>query len=482
MRFSAGVQDSKCMDGGLKVFEDDPQSLIIHDSVYIPRIPGHYDAQFGIYDIYGRLVQTAGPRRGWPTQALGQASSCCVSPSKAFPAAPELQYFYGGNIVPHYGHFITETLPRYWCGRAAYEGMKILVHAEKTLDSLFAIPWLAEFFSLLGLARDDFVVFDRPTRLRSLIVAGTSFEENHFAHRAFARFCNALGDRYGEDVSDDRPVYLSRAGFNSQMRTIRGEHDVVSHLERAGFAIISPETLSLRQQLRLFSSHRPTTGFVGSAFHNDIFCASPVGIALTCDGLVSSNFALMDRVNDARIRYVTTPGIILEKFVLGQPALYRLEDPRRVASHLIDLVTARAWEMQKEDHPDRITYGEAFTLLTAHQTWLQIDRQTGIVVHGSGQGERIVKVTVRLGEQGWAALTTSVGDCLSVERDNAQGVIVYLRYTQRADGRIALFSDETSRFLCAQPDGKLPCDRAEPKEWEFFGLVRNAVTHSTADL
>lgn len=464
------IFESHCVDHGLKIFENDPHVDTCRDVLYIPRIPGHYDSHYGIYDPYGRMIQSAGPRRGWPNYALGQSESSCISPSPGYPLSPEPFYYYGGNIVPHYGHFITETLPRYWCGRQVYAGLKILVHAEKTLDLLFAIPWLAEFFSFLGLKRDDFVVFERPTRVKALMIAGTSFEENHFAHRAFAKFCNNIGQEFGEDLGEGKAIYLSRAEFNSQMRHIEGEREVVSYLAREGLTVIAPETLRVRQQIRLFSEHRPTVGFVGSAFHNDIFCECPAGIAMTCDGLVSSNFALMDRGNNARIRYVTAPGITLVRRDPGQPAFYRLDDPAHTARGLIDLIAAQVWRNAEVNEPEGISRETSYRIRTSHQSVVQIDCQTGIVHHGAGDGERIVQLIAHLGHQGWAAFTTHLGDCLSVEKDNNQGSEIYYRYYRFPDGRIAFFHNETDRFLCAVSDGRICCDRLEPSDWECFTL------------
>ncbi|WP_158625420.1 MULTISPECIES: glycosyltransferase 61 family protein [unclassified Asaia] len=464
-------EESICCDEGLKTFLADPAIRILEDGLYVPRIPGHYDRNFGLYDIYGRLVQEAGPRRGWPTQPLGQSASCCVSPSSSHPRAPEGCYFYGGNINDHFGHFLTETLPRYWCYRERYAGMKILVHAEKTLDTLFSQAWIAGFFALLGLGQSDFVVFERPTRLRMLVVAGTSLEENHFAHQAFARFCNDLGEENGIGIAESRPLYLSRAAFNSQMRMIRGEEAMLPLLRQEGIAIIEPEKLSIRQQIGLFSAHRPTIGFVGSAFHTSIFCARPVGVALTCDGLISSNHALMDRVNRARIRYLTTPGILVDRFIPGQPALYRLEEPRRVVRHLLDAIEGRIWARQPVSAPPEKIEGACFLLQTYHQTWLMIDRQTGIVQHGSGDGERALRLVVRLDGRGWAAISAPTGDCLTMERDNTQGTTLFYRYRTHGQGKIFLFSHENGFFVCPTPDGRVLCDRPAPAEWEELTLI-----------
>lgn len=462
-------ENAVCMDAGIKVFDRDPPVETRYDTLYIPRIPGHYDAEYGLYDPYGRLIQTAGPRRGWPNASLGQNQSCCVSPSSAFPTAPDLLYFYGGNITNHFGHFLTETLPRYWLGRQSYQGLRILVHAEKSLEELFSLTWIRELFDLLGLCRDDFVVFDRPTRLRAVIVAGSAFEENHFAHHALARFCNDLGERYGEQMTDSAPLYLTRSGFQSQMRVILGEDEVATRLHHAGFMVISPEALSIRQQIGLFSSHRPTAGFVGSAFHNSIFCARPIGVALCCDGLVSSNYVLMDQVNRARMIYAQTPGIRTEKFVIGEPAIYRLTDPSRVARHFCDLVQQGAWaQVKNDDPPTRVDRMPDRALRTAHDTCLQIDRQTGLLRHGSGGGTRIEKVLVGLDDHGWAALTTSTGDCLSVEQNTQQGAVVFFRYQRLAHDRVALKNHATGRFLCALPDGRVCCDRLVPDGWEQF--------------
>ncbi|GBQ89326.1 glycosyltransferase family 61 protein [Asaia krungthepensis] len=394
-----------------------------------------------------------------------------MTPSSAYPLAPEKSYFYGGNITSHFGHFLTETLPRYWCYRERYDGMKILVHAEKTLEMLFGLGWLSGFFALLDLTRDDFVVFERPTLLHQLIIAGTSFEENHFAHHAFARFCNELGEKRGIRIAGGRPVFLSRAAYPSQMRSIRGERAMIPLLEQEGIAIVEPETLSIPEQIGLFSGQRPTLGFVGSAFHNSIFCARPIGVALTCDGLVSSNFVLMDRANHARIRYLTTPGIVSEPSAPGQPARYRIENPHHVVRHLLEAVQSRIWTQQAPPAPPASVDGASFLLRTFHGTWMMIDRQWGVVAHGAGEGDRAMRLILRLDQEGWAILTTPTGDCLTMEPQQQQGPILSYRYRRFPDGTIALHSHDTERFVCATPDGGVLCDRSTPSDWEKLTLI-----------
>ncbi|GBQ15126.1 hypothetical protein AA21291_2067 [Swaminathania salitolerans LMG 21291] len=391
-----------------------------------------------------------------------------MSPSPEHPKAPEDIYYYGGNIMNHFGHFITECLPRYWCYKQKYDGLKILVHAEKTLDYLFSLEWLAGFFSLLGIDRNELVVFNRPTRLPSLIVAGTSFEENHFAHRTFARFCNELGARHREDPGDDRPRYLTRAGFSSQMRTILGEENVARDMERAGFLVVSPEKLTIPQQTGLFSASRPTVGFVGSAFHNSIFCKAPIGIALSCNGDHSSNFYLMDKVNDARLAYVQTPGIVSEGAAPGHPALYRIRDPGAVSDFLIDLTRRRIWEETEEEPHGAVDVTQSFLLRTCHGTYLHIDRQLGIVSHGVADGSRKLPLVMHPVTGNQAVLTTPTKDCLTIERDNNQGPELFYRLVRNDNGTISLRHGYTGRYLSAITGDQIICDRLAVKEWEQF--------------
>lgn len=468
---------SNCIQAGLKIFEKDPEIRIHEDCFYIPKLTEFHDHNYGIYDLYARLVQTAGPRRGWPNEVLGQSQNCIINPTSNHPLAPESCYFYGGHIGSHFGHFITETLPRYWCNDEFYKKFKILIHSGGNLDTLFTMPWVKGFFDMLGLQKENFIIFNRPTRIEKLIVAGTSFEENHFAHNVFANFCNTLGNIFSKKILDKRPVYLSRANFNSQLRSIKGEKEVEEILSKRDFNIIYPETLSLKEQMGLFSSERPTCGFIGSAFHNSIFCQSPLGISLCYDDEYSSNFYLMDQINKANISYLLTPTLNPERNLSSHKVTYKIQDPISVANLITDLVKNKI-DITPTNTPtvfkelDKI---QSFYVKTSHDTCLFIDKQTGLIRHEkripTQSDANIVichKSTTKL-----IKLTTRLAECLTLNADNNTGKALYYTLYQNEDGSFSFIHPQSNRVISAIPDGSVICNRKEISQWEKFLLVPN---------
>lgn len=68
-----------------------------------------------------------------------------------------------------------------------------------------------------------------------------------------------------------RKLYLSRSG--TQRRRIDNEAALEAALARAGFETVRPETLSVREQVQLFSQASHVVGSSGAALTNVMFCA-----------------------------------------------------------------------------------------------------------------------------------------------------------------------------------------------------------------
>ena len=461
------------VSAGLKIFQNPPEINIYDDVLYIPRIPGPHDSNYGIYDSYGRLVQTAGPRRGWPNFSLGQSPSSSISPSSSYPRATENSYFYGGHIGTHFGHFLTETLPRFWCAPHWYLNKKIICHSGDTIEKLFSVSWIKEIFEMIGLVKEQFIIFDRPTTITSLLISGVSFEENHFSHRQFAEFCNRLGRKYAIDLGISDPIFLSREKFKSAMRTIEGEEEITSILRNRGFRIVYPETLSIREQMGLFSSDRLTSGFVGSAFHNSIFCSSPRGLALCYGNSYSTNFWLMDQVNDANIQYFSTPTLILKNSPgAGVPAEFTIDNPMDVANLVIDYYEDKI-VLKEENNKDNYSKKEGpYLIKTKFDSFLQIDRQLGKIHAGSGVGPRIHKIFAYIYDSKWIELSTAGGDVLSMDQlDSVSNTLNFKMQTSQNEKTFSLKHPVTSRFVSTTPDGVVECNREYARAWEQFFLI-----------
>lgn len=315
-------------------------------AIYIPFTPYVFfdgDPQWGIYDRNRDLIEGAALFRGPEKKLVGQTWQ--RGEIEALEA-PEPTYIYGGPVVPHYGHFITATLARLWYLRGRRDDpTKILFHSGHGKRETFeALPYVAAAFQALGII-DRVVIFDRPTRVPHLIVPRPAFEEQSFAHFAFADLCHTIGERL-IDMSagfSDRPVYLTKTRLRSGVGRIRNEAEIEAVMERAGIEVISPEMLSLAEQMTLFATRPAILGTSTSAFHTHIF-ARPFGriFVLNPNRLINSNFSLLDSINLLAPNYLYPEEgagpVWNEDGFLTQ---FEIPNPRAVAEELLAMCESR---------------------------------------------------------------------------------------------------------------------------------------------
>ena len=75
-----------------------------------------------------------------------------------------------------------------------------------------------------------------------------------------------------------KKVYLSRSMLGTNYRGLTNKSDIEELFVNNGFDIVYPETLSIREQISLFSSVKVLAGEAGSGLHNSIFCKPKTNI------------------------------------------------------------------------------------------------------------------------------------------------------------------------------------------------------------
>jgi capsular polysaccharide biosynthesis protein len=78
-------------------------------------------------------------------------------------------------------------------------------------------------------------------------------------------------------TSSSRRIFLSRSKY-SPRRSLVNENEILPILEKYDFTITYPETLSLAEQIRIFSEAEVVLGPHGAAFYSQIFCPSGTSI------------------------------------------------------------------------------------------------------------------------------------------------------------------------------------------------------------
>ncbi len=260
-------------------------------------------------------------------------------------------FLYVGALATHYGHFLINTLPRFW-PLAAWQGPppRILCHGPGPREGWAGLPFLAAILGRLGLDTADIVTFDRAVTVRDVMVPEPALIEQAAVHAVFADLCDTIGRPLWQDVAVDavtRPLYLSKTRLRAGVAHVTNEAEIVAHLERRGVEIAFPETLAFADQVRLLSGRRVVMGTLGSAFHTTAFAAPGRRlVGLNWQHAVNANFALLDRVNGAQARYYHPHGTLYEE-ADGWHLAWTVADPRGVAETLL-----RRAEWLDRDEPD----------------------------------------------------------------------------------------------------------------------------------
>ncbi|WP_407688582.1 glycosyltransferase 61 family protein [Mycobacterium sp. HUMS_1102779] len=320
--------------GASDIRETIPKVLECTEVMYLPyRNPGPW----GIYDAQGMAIEGAINFRGPWREPRHQ--SVTVTPEPAEAICNEADLVYVGEIMDHFGHFLTQSLSRFWYLRER-PSARVLFHSMWNATQLFSFQHVAQIFEALGLREEQFVRFEVPTLVQSLTVPQPSLEEMHFAHQIYAECLREIGAFFtqGDVHADEGPVYLSKTRLNVGVRRFVNEQEIEDELARQGVRIVHPETLSLPQQIDTLRRHRTLLGCCGSAFHSTLML--PEGrriVGLNEFETLNSNFELFDKLSGNNASYYYAPStkqVDDPKFLVAS----RIDDPVGVARELLQRI------------------------------------------------------------------------------------------------------------------------------------------------
>jgi len=321
----------------------EPKIEIHRDCVYVPVESGNFweNRYWGVYDSNGNIIDGAA-FRSLPGMALNGQSSRCIADVADAPYAPRDCYFYVGNLINHYGHFICSSMSRLWAlNRVEIGAVPLIGHSLGSPIDWFSWPFARTLFGAAGVVQEDFADFRRPVRIRQLVVAYPSFVELNLAHTIHAQAAHLWGDRLvkTQDLSNVIDViYISKSRFGANPAGLSNEAELAAALERRGVPIVYPENMSIPEQVALFRRSKRILGQVGSAFHTEIFSEpmrDQVFIKIVPSPHVySTNHALIDLANINLSYYLYFDGETHERE--GAQPGFRIADPETVARALLD--------------------------------------------------------------------------------------------------------------------------------------------------
>lgn len=190
-----------------------------------------------------------------------------------------------------YGHWLVDYLPR--LNRAVehgHGGMPMFFHTVPGWASRLAALVAPAFEAQSPFENNKVAFFERlvvPTAIR----AHGLLEENEARH-LWQTLDGQLAkqDTGPADAGIGDKIYVSRRKWKKPngTRFLKNAAAVEALFERAGFSVISPETLPLPMQRHIFSKARVVAGEDGSGMHNTIFSKPGTRIGVISMGRVNS--------------------------------------------------------------------------------------------------------------------------------------------------------------------------------------------------
>jgi hypothetical protein len=231
---------------------------IIENGVILPSVSSNPHAG-GVIDNNRDFVASYEREEGRPTGVYPVSDS-------EIPHLHET-VIYGGHLIDHYGHFITESFSRMWY---------FLENIDKKYKYVFTAVnsnYIAEFlilFNMLGLHHEDFSIITEPTRFDSIIVP----DQANFLYGSYNDKILNVYDKIRDSAKplNHKKVYLSRSKFERLgFNDVINEEFFENYYKSLGYYIISPESLPIKEQVTILSGAEDVVCLSGTLPHHVLF-------------------------------------------------------------------------------------------------------------------------------------------------------------------------------------------------------------------
>jgi hypothetical protein len=251
------------------VTRSEPSFEIQNGAIATPFVLEGMGFRGAIYDRDGALVQRS-LRVCGPTEKVYSTDSEVLAAPNDSETASGVGY-YIGNIMSHYGHFITEGLSSFWLSGAQEFDYFV---AHPFVWGAEIPPFARQAFARIGVDAEQIRIIRTPMRFEKLIIPDRLWRMNASVNAAYRETICEIKGRYLR-AEPHLKLYLSRSEI--PRRAVHNERAIEEVFRRAGFVVIQPQNYSLGAQLELFGQAAIIAGLAGSALHNVIFCPRRTG-------------------------------------------------------------------------------------------------------------------------------------------------------------------------------------------------------------
>lgn len=232
----------------------------LHDTLVCPgQVLVHSDGKTLLVDSFRRGVPKNNSLLDLGPNRYGSPTELC--PRQVLKGR---HFYLDGRHGRHFGHFLTEVLPRLWAAEFVDLDDTSLLMKKRHFQ-----PWMLEYLRAFGFDARQLVLFEDPVQCEELVIARQGCVLGGYFHPLAQALARRVADYHEGPTGGPRRLYLSRRGI--AQRRLLNEERIEAIAEQAGFTTIQPETLSIGEQVRLFAGATHLVWPVGSGGYNALF-------------------------------------------------------------------------------------------------------------------------------------------------------------------------------------------------------------------
>jgi len=286
-----------------RVSEEKLTATEIVNALFIPR----YGAA---YTEAGELLPETLLHRGYQKNLM--TAPVRITPAEFRTDSELAEACFGGMIVNHFGHFITESIARLWpvVEKQLHELPLLFYYYNRSLGDRTqfnrAIRTILQSTDL----ENKLWVPERAVRIQKLHIPQASWMDTHSANILQRQTGLYIGQAVmGQDdvpsAFADKDVYLSKSQLPIDYGKVIFEEELEEQLVKEGFEIVHPQQLDFADQCRLFRDSRLVAGPSGSGFHSMLFVPmQSTHLVYLRRYALNINYANIDRLCGVEGQYV----------------------------------------------------------------------------------------------------------------------------------------------------------------------------------
>ncbi|MEM9210829.1 MAG: glycosyltransferase 61 family protein [Pseudomonadota bacterium] len=221
----------------------------------------------GVYDQDGVFQHHA---------ALWRGGVSLTTPSEVLPLSEAHlpgRWMWGGVLLNHFGHFLTEATSRFWAFPDLADDVKGIAFIHKRNGDVSELHH--QFLKLCDIEA-ELKVIKTPTIVDELIIPGQGFGLGPISFGTAAHQ-KLFRSAFAKDITPDGPdrLYVSRSGLVAVKGGVIAEEAIEAEMAKNGYEIFHPQRYSLDVQLARYKAAKKIVGLDGSAFHLAGFALRP---------------------------------------------------------------------------------------------------------------------------------------------------------------------------------------------------------------